>query len=95
MQESKLYVGNLKYSVTPEQLQQLFADYGEVKHVNIIEGRGFGFVECADSDQAEKAKEALNGSEYEGRTMRIDIARSPKRRNNNERRGNFRNDRRF
>ena len=45
MQGSKLYVGNLNYSVTSEQLEELFSNYGQVKNVNIIEGKGFGFVE--------------------------------------------------
>ena len=80
MQGSKLYVGNLKYSVTDEHLQKLFSDYGEVKHINIIEGRGFGFVEMSNPEEAEKAKEGLNGSDFEGRTLRIDEARPPKNR---------------
>ncbi len=80
MPGSKLYVGNLKYSVTNEQLQDLFGQHGEVKSVNIIEGKGFGFVEMGDDEQAEKAKEALNGQEFEGRTIRIDEARPKKNR---------------
>lgn len=79
MQESKLYVGNLAYSVTEEQLQKLFSEYGEVKSVKIIEGKGFGFVEMGTNEEAEKAKEALNEKEYEGRTLRIDEARPPKK----------------
>ncbi len=75
MQGKKLYVGNLHYSVTNEQLEQLFSNYGEVSEVKIIEGRGFGFVEMSTQSEAEKAKEALNGSELEGRTLRVDEAR--------------------
>ncbi len=75
MQGKKLYVGNLHYSVTNEQLRELFSNYGEVKYVKIIEGRGFGFVEMSTQSEAEKAKEALNGSELEGRTLRVDEAR--------------------
>ncbi len=78
MQGSKLYVGNLTYSVTNEQLQELFAEYGEVKHVNIIEGKGFGFVEMGSPEEAQRAKDELNGTEFIGRTMRIDEARPPK-----------------
>jgi RNA recognition motif-containing protein len=78
MQGSKLYVGNLTYSVTNEQLQELFAEYGEVKHVNIIEGKGFGFVEMGTPEEAQRAKDELNGTEFSGRTMRIDEARPPK-----------------
>lgn len=80
MQGSKLYVGNLSYSVTNEQLNQLFATHGEVKQVSIIQGKGFGFVEMAEPTQAEAAKEALNGKEFEGRTLNIDEARPPKSR---------------
>jgi len=80
MQGSKLYVGNLKYSITDEMLTELFGNYGEVKSVDVIEGKGFAFVEMASSEQAMNAIEALNGSEYEGRTLRIDEARPPKAR---------------
>jgi len=79
MEGSKLYVGNLTYSVTNEQLEELFSKYGEVKQVNIIEGRGFGFVEMSDHSEAEKAKEALDGSDFDGRTLKVDEARPPKR----------------
>ncbi len=78
MQGSKLYVGNLSYSVTSEQLEELFSTHGEVKQVNIIQGRGFGFVEMSSSAEAEKAKEALNGSDLEGRALKVDEARPPK-----------------
>jgi len=80
MQGSKLYVGNLSYSATSEQLEELFADYGEVKNVNIIEGRGFGFVEMANPSDAEQAKEALDGKEFLGRTLRVNEAFPPKSR---------------
>jgi len=78
MEGSKLYVGNLSYSVTNEQLKELFSNYGEVKEVNVIVGRGFGFVEMSSPSEAEKAKEALNGSDLEGRALKIDEARPPR-----------------
>jgi RNA recognition motif-containing protein len=78
MQGKKLYVGNLSYSVTNEQLTELFSDYGEVQQVNIIEGRGFGFVEMSSQAEAEKAKDALNDTEFKGRTLRVDEARPPR-----------------
>jgi RNA recognition motif-containing protein len=77
MQGSKLYVGNLSYSVTNEQLEELFSNYGEVRQVNIIERKGFGFVEMSNQSEAERAKEALNGSEFKGRALRVDEARPP------------------
>ncbi len=78
MTEKKLYVGNLKYSVTNEQLQELFGTYGEVQNVNIIEGKGFGFVEMSSVEEAEKAKDALNNTDFDGRPLKIDEARPRK-----------------
>jgi len=75
MQGGKLYVGNLNYVVTEEQLKELFSDYGEVESVKIIEGRGFGFVEMSNRSEAEKAKEALDGTEFTGRTLKVNEAR--------------------
>ncbi len=80
MQGSKLYVGNLSYSVTKEKLEELFSNYGEVRQVNIIEGKGFGFVEMSNQSEAKKAKEALNDTEFEGRNLNVDEARPPKSR---------------
>jgi RNA recognition motif-containing protein len=80
MQGSKLYVGNLDYSVTSQKLEELFSQYGEVRSVNVIEYKGFGFVEMANAADAQKAKEALNGSAFEGRTMKVDEARPPQKR---------------
>ncbi|HWR83558.1 MAG TPA: hypothetical protein VN285_09660 [Candidatus Deferrimicrobium sp.] len=80
MPSSKLYVGNLNYTVTTGQLEDLFSTYGQVKHVNIIEGRGFGFVEMSTAEEAEKAKKELNGAAFEGRKLKIDDARPPRER---------------
>ena len=80
MQGSKLYVGNLTYSVTNEQLEELFANHGSVKEATVIEGKGFGFVEMSSAEEAETAKQALDGTDFEGRTMRVDEARPPKER---------------
>ncbi|KUG21322.1 rna-binding protein [hydrocarbon metagenome] len=77
MEGNKLYVGNLTYSVNEEQLRELFSNYGEVKDVRIIERKGFGFVEMSSPEEAEKAKEALNETIFEGRTLRVDEARPP------------------
>ncbi|HOW55684.1 MAG TPA: hypothetical protein PLR60_13660 [Syntrophorhabdaceae bacterium] len=78
MNGNKLYVGNISYSVSSEQLRELFSQYGEVGEVRVIEGKGFGFVEMATKEGAEKAKLALNGTEFAGRSMRIDDARPQK-----------------
>jgi len=78
MQGSKLYVGNLAYSVTNGQLEELFSSYGQVRQINIIEGKGFGFVEMSSAEEAEKAKEGLNGNVFEGRALKVDEARPPR-----------------
>ena len=81
MQGNKLYVGNLNYAVTEDQLKELFENHGTVQSVNIIEGKGFGFVEMSTNEEAEAAKEALNDQEFHGRPLKIDEARprSPRR----------------
>ena len=81
MQGSKLYVGNLKYSVTNEELGELFSQVGEVVEVKIIGDKGFGFVEMSSQEEAENAKETFNGFEFQGRNLRVDEARPPRKRN--------------
>jgi RNA recognition motif-containing protein len=80
MQGKKLYVGNLSYSVTVEELTELFATYGQVEQINIIEGKGFGFVEMSSQAEAEQAKATLNNSEFKGRPLKVDEARPPRNR---------------
>jgi len=86
MQGSRLYVGNLTYYVTRQQLEELFSNYGEVTQVNRVQGRGFAFVEMSNPSEAERAKEALDGSEFEGRALKVDEARPPR----SESRGDYR-----
>ena len=76
MQGSKLYVGNLSYSVANDELEELFSNYGEVKEVKIIEGKGFGFVEMSNQSEAEKARAALVGYMLKGRTLTVNEARA-------------------
>lgn len=88
MEGRKLYVGNLDYAVTNEQLEELFSNYGGVRHVNIIEGRGFGFVQMSSQSEAERAKQALDGSDFKGRRLRVNEAHPPRsREGRNYRRG--------
>ncbi|MCP4582890.1 MAG: RNA-binding protein [candidate division Zixibacteria bacterium] len=75
MQGSKLYVGNLSYSTTRESLTELFSEHGSVKEVNIIDGKGFGFVEMSSIEEAEKVQENCNGTELDGRTIKVDEAK--------------------
>ena len=77
----KLYVGGLAYSVTDAQLQELFATHGTVESARVVtdkftdSSRGFGFVEMGTQQEAEKAIEVLNGTEYEGRNITVNIAK--------------------
>ena len=87
MQGSKLYVGNFSYSTTEEQLEKLFSEHGTVKQVNVIGNKGFGFVEMSSPEEAEKAKEALDSTDFEGRTLRVDEARPRKERSDRPDRG--------
>ena len=72
-----IYVGNLPYSVTDSDLQDLFSQYGEVSSARVVMDRetgrakGFGFVEMRDSADANKAIEALNGTDMSGRALRV------------------------
>ncbi len=80
----KLYVGNLDYGVTQDQLAQLFAQTGKVVDAVVITDRatgrskGFGFVEMSTDEEAKKAIDALNEKEFEGRKMIVNEARPPK-----------------
>jgi RNA recognition motif-containing protein len=88
MQNSKLYVGNLNYSVTEEQLKELFENHGAVESVKIIGERGFGFVEMSTPEEAAQAMEALNETVFQERTLRVDKARPPKPRDYGDEFGN-------
>jgi len=83
--QTKLYVGNLSFSVTNEDLKTLFSTHGEVKDVKLIEGKGFGFVEMSNQAESESAKKALNGSDFKGRKLKVDIAQPPKSRSRGQR----------
>ena len=78
MQGSRLYVGNLSYQTTREELTALFSEFGQVNEVTVFEGKGFGFVEMGSPDEAMKAQQALNGFEYKGRPLKVDEARPQK-----------------
>lgn len=80
MAVSKLYVGNLSYSTTSAQLEELFAQHGKVQSVNIIGDKGFGFVEMSSPAEAQAAKDALDGADFMGRSLKVDEARPPKQR---------------
>ena len=79
-----IYAGNLNYSLTEEELEKVFAEYGEVTSVKIIrdkytdQSKGFGFIEMADDAAAQKAIDELNGTEVKGRELRVNQARPPR-----------------
>ncbi|HUN59101.1 MAG TPA: RNA-binding protein [Candidatus Binataceae bacterium] len=78
---TKLYVGNLAYSVTNEDLEGLFSQAGKVDSAVVVvdkfsgQSRGFGFVEMADSNDAARAIEEFNDTELKGRNIRVNEAR--------------------
>lgn len=78
MQGGKLYAGNLDCSVTEKQLGRLFSDYGAVKWAKVIEGEGFRSIEMSSREEAERAMETLNSTEFEGYALKIDGTRLSK-----------------
>jgi RNA recognition motif-containing protein len=78
---NKLYVGGLPYSVTEGRLQEIFAAHGTVESAKVIsdkftgQSRGFGFVEMSSGSEAQKAMEALNGTQLDGRTLVVNEAK--------------------
>ena len=89
----KIYVGNISFNAQENDLQDLFAQYGEVLSVNIIvdrftnQSKGFGFVEMADDNAATAAISALNGVQLNNRELKVNEARE---RTERPRRDNFR-----
>jgi RNA recognition motif-containing protein len=78
---AKLYVGGLAYSVTEQELETLFAEYGTVASTAVIKDRdsgqskGFGFVEMSSDEEAQAAIKGLNGKEVSGRSIMVNEAR--------------------
>ncbi len=83
--ENKLYVGNLSYSLTEEDLKKFFAEAGSVESATIItdkisgRSKGFGFVEMSSEEEAQKAIEAFDGKELDERNLVVNIARPKKK----------------
>ncbi|MFQ5849531.1 MAG: RNA recognition motif domain-containing protein [Candidatus Binatia bacterium] len=83
---NKLYVGGLPYSTTERQLEEIFSAYGTVESARVItdkftgRSRGFGFVEMSSGEEAQKAVEALNGTQLDGRTLTVNEARPQEKR---------------
>lgn len=82
----KIYVGNMNYKTSEDVLRNLFSQFGEVSSVNIIfdkvtgQAKGFGFVEMASDEAANRAVAELDGKEFEGRQLRVNEAINKPRR---------------
>ena len=82
---SNIYVGNLPFSTTSDDLEALFAVHGEVQKAQVItdrdsgRSRGFGFVEMASAEEARAAIESINGRNVDGRDLKVNIAKERSR----------------
>lgn len=89
----KVYVGNLPFSATDESLHEAFAAYGQVNSARIIMDRdsgrskGFGFVEMSTQEEAQNSIDQLNGQQWEGRALTVNIARPMAPRDSSSSRG--------
>jgi len=76
-----IYVGNMSFDATEDEVRALFTEFGEVSSVNLISDRdsgrpkGFGFVEMPQAEQAQKAMQSLNGKDFKGRALNVNEAR--------------------
>ncbi len=79
-----IYIGNLEFGTTEDEIRSLFEAYGQIERVTLVrdrdtgQPRGFGFVEMVNDAEAEKAIQAVNGTELRGRALNVSEAR-PKR----------------
>ena len=84
----KIYVGNMPYSVTSEDLSDMFKEYGDVGEATLIMDRetgrskGFAFVEMRSNSEADRAIKALNGTQLDGRALTVNQARPREERSN-------------
>ena len=92
---TKLYVGNLAFQTTSEELQQLFAQAGTVESASVVEdrmtgrSRGFAFVEMSTKEEASAAIDQFNGKEVGGRALKVNEAKPRENRNSGGGRGGF------
>ena len=90
-----MYIGNLAYNVTEEDLTEAFPEFGTIESVSIIKDRfsgqskGFGFVDMPDNSEADKAIKALNGKDIKGRDIKVNQANQKTKGNNNTRRPRY------
>jgi RNA recognition motif-containing protein len=90
-----IYVSNLSFNVRDEDLQEYFAEYGEVSSAKVImdkftnKSRGFAFVEMPDEEAAKKAIQELDGASVDGRTIGVSVARPREERGGGGNKGSF------
>ena len=100
-----IYITGLNYSINDADLNDLFAEYGEITSAKVImdretgRSRGFGFVEMVNDEDGQKAIDALNGAEFEKKVISVSVARpraeKPSIGGYRERRGGYNNSRRY
>ena len=97
-----IYISNLSFGISDADLNQLFSEYGEVSSAKVItdretgRSRGFGFVEMPNEEEGQAAIDAINGTEFEGKTLNVGVARPREerpRRESYSSRGGYSNDR--
>lgn len=80
----KLYVGNLPYKTTDDELAEMFAPFGTVESAEVVidkfsgRSRGFGFVKMSTDEEGQAAIQGTNGKEIDGRPLKVDQARAPR-----------------
>jgi RNA recognition motif-containing protein len=78
---TKLYVGNLSFSIGDKELREAFAPHGNLTSASVVtdrdsgQSRGFGFVEYGSSEEAQRAVDAMNGTSLDGRSLNVNVAR--------------------
>lgn len=91
----KMYVGNIAFNATEQDLREFFSECGEIESLKIIKdnftdrSKGFGFIEMADENDAKKAIETLNGKDFMGKALTVAEARPQEKRGFNDRRGGY------
>jgi cold-inducible RNA-binding protein len=89
----KMYVGNIPYNATEEDLRGLFSEYGEVESLKIIQdqftgrSKGFGFIEMVNEEDAKKAIATLNGKDFNGKSLTVAEARPQQKQQSFNKRG--------
>jgi len=89
----KMYVGNIPYNATEEDLKQLFSEYGEIESLKIMKdqftdrSKGFGFIEMVNEEDAKKAIATLNGKDFKGKSLTVAEARPQQKRQGFNNRG--------